>query len=539
MGGRCLVRGYCGYNLCWGMLSPVKSKILIVDDYEPLRFLKTLILSRAGFAVSQATTGADALSVITAEKPDLVLLDLNLPDVDGAEVCRQIKARPATSCLPVIFTTSGNIPPDLQASADGCVTSLEPDELIGSVQKLLNRAQPREAKPAASLDNDICAPTSFASAKRSPRQDVEKQARVLESFELARDILDASPCATAVLNENRQIIFCNRAWASLAGASDSRELLGMRPGESINCIQAQKTPGGCGTTEFCQTCLGVRTILEGLGGLATVRECQVTRNVAGREECLDILVVVSPLKQDEHFIVCSIVDIGPERRRQALERIFFHDILNIAEGLQGLADEIRKLPSQEEALRCMEMLVDGSKELVLELKTQQELLAAESGELKVTPSAISTAQLIRNLLNRYQNHPSARGRAVQIAAGCQDISMVSDERLLSRVLGNMLKNALEATAPGEVVTIGCRAVDQEVEFWVQNPGAMRKECQLQVFRRSFSTKDAGRGLGTYSMKLLSERYLRGSVAFRSNAEEGTTFFARYPRTIAQSIGRGA
>jgi sensor histidine kinase regulating citrate/malate metabolism len=52
--------------------------------------------------------------------------------------------------------------------------------------------------------------------------------------------------------------------------------------------------------------------------------------------------------------------------------------------------------------------------------------------------------------------------------------------------------------------------------------------QLQLFQRSFSTKAADRGLGTYSMKLLSERYLKGQVWFTTSLEQGTTFIGRYP-----------
>ena len=69
-----------------------------------------------------------------------------------------------------------------------------------------------------------------------------------------------------------------------------------------------------------------------------------------------------------------------------------------------------------------------------------------------------------------------------------------------------------------------------VEFSVHNPNPMPRNVQLQVFQRSFSTKGSGRGLGTYSMKLLSERYLGGRVSFESNEESGTVFRARYPVT---------
>lgn len=65
-------------------------------------------------------------------------------------------------------------------------------------------------------------------------------------------------------------------------------------------------------------------------------------------------------------------------------------------------------------------------------------------------------------------------------------------------------------------------------FWVHNPTVMPRKVQLQVFQRSFSTKGKGRGLGTYSVKFLSERYLQGQVFFASTPETGTTFTVHYP-----------
>jgi len=106
--------------------------------------------------------------------------------------------------------------------------------------------------------------------------------------------------------------------------------------------------------------------------------------------------------------------------------------------------------------------------------------------------------------------------------------MVSDRVLLLRVLCNLVKNALEASRAGETVTIGCAKQDGQIEFWVHNAGAMPRDVQLQVFQRSFSTKGQGRGLGTYSIKLLTERYLQGHVSFATSPEAGTTFRVRYP-----------
>jgi sensor histidine kinase regulating citrate/malate metabolism len=97
-----------------------------------------------------------------------------------------------------------------------------------------------------------------------------------------------------------------------------------------------------------------------------------------------------------------------------------------------------------------------------------------------------------------------------------------------RVLINTIKNALEASKPNEVISAGCKQKNNEIEFWVHNPGFIPRNIQLQIFQRSFSTKGIGRGLGTYSMKFLTVRYLGGDVSFTSTEQEGTTFRIRLP-----------
>jgi len=68
--------------------------------------------------------------------------------------------------------------------------------------------------------------------------------------------------------------------------------------------------------------------------------------------------------------------------------------------------------------------------------------------------------------------------------------------------------------------------NKEVLFWVHNSTHMPEETQSQIFKRSFSTKGKSRGLGTYSIRLLSEEYLGGKVWFESTPEKGTTFYLK-------------
>ena len=93
----------------------------------------------------------------------------------------------------------------------------------------------------------------------------------------------------------------------------------------------------------------------------------------------------------------------------------------------------------------------------------------------------------------------------------------------------MLKNAIEASSEGQAVTLSCDSEDEVISVNVHNAAAIAHEAQLQIFNRSFSTKEGvGRGIGTYSMKLLGEEYLKGCVSFTSTADTGTTFTLTLP-----------
>src|ERR1700687_586162 len=83
-----------------------KQKILIVEDEESLLKLESILLSSKGYSVTGVMDGKSALEEVQANKPDLVILDIMLPVMDGFEVCRQIKENPETRHIPVIMLTA-------------------------------------------------------------------------------------------------------------------------------------------------------------------------------------------------------------------------------------------------------------------------------------------------------------------------------------------------------------------------------------------------------------------------------------------------
>lgn len=383
-------------------------------------------------------------------------------------------------------------------------------------------------------------PTHFLPPERSDDDTLERQRQLFTTSSPHRALLDAIPNALVVLNDRRQIVYANAQFRDLSKETDLDLLLGQRVGEALHCIHAQDN-GGCGTTQFCTTCGAAHAQLSAAYGRQTVQECQINRYLNGHgpdgpTQPLDLRVWSSPMEIDgEAFTIFAVADISHEKRRQALEHIFFHDIANTAGNIRGLAELIANAPPSDaialQFSRAVERLLD-------EIEAQRQLLAAERGDLNVDVFPIRSRQLLQDLIKFYTAHPAATGRHLRLDEEAAIFTFQSDITLLGRVIGNMIKNALEATRPGGVVTVNCYRREETAHFQVHNPGYIPRSVQLQLFNRSFSTKAPNRGLGTYSMRLLCERYLGGRITFTSNHQEGTTFEAAVPFQLNAAAANG-
>jgi two-component system OmpR family response regulator len=123
------------------------SSLLVVEDEPTLRELLAASLRFAGFAVRSAATGAEALELSRREQPDLVVLDVMLPDFDGYEVLRRLRERSASE-IPVLFLTARDAPADkltgLSLGGDDYVTKpFQLDELIARIKVIIRRSQGR------------------------------------------------------------------------------------------------------------------------------------------------------------------------------------------------------------------------------------------------------------------------------------------------------------------------------------------------------------------------------------------------------------
>ncbi|MGC9396135.1 MAG: ATP-binding protein [Anaerolineae bacterium] len=376
------------------------------------------------------------------------------------------------------------------------------------------------------MGNDSVLETEFALAERASQGEVSAHFDKLTKMPLLQDLMRAIPNIVLVMNQKRQIVFANERLLEYLQLQDVREALGQRPGELFDCTHAFETEGGCGTTRFCRHCGAVRAILHAQQGHMDVQECRILQSDG---KALDLRVWATPLTfNDEHFVIFAVMDIEDEKRRAMLERTFFHDILNTASIIRAAVELLPTAEEPETTQQLQGMLLSATRRLIGEIEMQNELVAAEQGELQLAYENIEARAFLHELARIYATHKVAIKRHIEVTPIAEEVVFQSDPRMLARVLGNLIKNALEASKSGETVTLHCGRVGDAVRFLVHNPSVMRPEVQEQVFQRSFSTKGKGRGIGTYSIKLLTEQYLHGEVAFKSKAGEGTTFVVTYP-----------
>ncbi|MGN6720125.1 MAG: response regulator [Candidatus Binatia bacterium] len=118
-------------------------RILVIEDHEENRRLLRDLLTSFGYELIEAVTGEDGVIAAENERPDLILMDIQLPGIDGYETTRRIKANPALNRIPVIAVTSYALSGDdikaFAAGCDGYVTKpFDPAELLAKIQGYLD-----------------------------------------------------------------------------------------------------------------------------------------------------------------------------------------------------------------------------------------------------------------------------------------------------------------------------------------------------------------------------------------------------------------
>ncbi|MGQ7871091.1 ATP-binding protein [Sunxiuqinia sp. sy24] len=363
---------------------------------------------------------------------------------------------------------------------------------------------------------------------REPFEKVLKSKVEISRIEYISDILSSMSSIVCILNDKNQIVFLNDTLLERYNIDLEEQVLGVRPGEMFNCVNAKNSTGGCGTTEKCEYCGAKRAFDRAWEEKEKViHECKITSQKEEEVFQLDLEVTATPIQFDKEYLIVSINDITEQKRKVLLERIFFHDIMNIAGSLSGVL-ELLPVLEQKEKEEYLGIAGSLTEQIIDEIKGQQQMIKAESGELIPNYQMIEIEALLKKLADQIRCHNVSLERGIDLINQARLDKIYSDQTLLIRVLINMVKNAMEAIPKGDRIVLKAKDTDDYLRFSVHNDTFIPHDIQMQIFQRSYSTKGDNRGVGTYSMKLLGEKYLEGSVGFTSTEKEGTTFFIDLP-----------
>lgn len=292
------------------------------------------------------------------------------------------------------------------------------------------------------------------------------------------------------------------------------------PGDMLCCANAEKS--GCGNHENCMFCNFRNTVNESMKANKKM-ETEVSFLLKGNDEkCFHIVSTPFECEGDKYAFVL-LIDRTEYKRELAMERIFFHDILNLSGAMNGLLECIEPGNTEE----MVGLIKQVASQLMEEINSQRDLIYAHKGVLKPNFTEFVAQEAVEYAMKSIA--PVAletNGTEIVMESSLTDQKVKSDYALVHRVLVNMLKNAYEASGDGSVVTLKAFNEDDSVVFAVHNKAVIPPNVRRNIFLQNNSSKGSGRGLGTYSMKLIGENYLHGKVWFTSAEGEGTTFYLK-------------
>lgn len=338
-------------------------------------------------------------------------------------------------------------------------------------------------------------------------------------------LLEEVPVVLLIINDARQVIYVNKDLLEGVIGRDHRAFLGQRPGECLDCVHAAEGDFGCGSTAYCSVCGLANTIEYSEHGGQGDGECSIALKSG---ESLTLKVHSKPFRygQDD-FVFVALEDISDRKARMMLENIILHDLRNTSATLSGLREVMEDLDIEE----TKRILKDVAVRIDEEISAYHLISSAENQQLTTHSSVINLPDIIQEVISSLLLHQRFSQKEVAYHGERQMIH--TDKTLLRQVLVNLIKNALEAGPSRDKIAVGPWYDEPtgKIVIEVKNQQVIPPELSLKVFQKSFSTKGQGRGWGTYSIKLLTEKHLKGKTSFLSTDEAGTIFHIYLPESL--------
>jgi CheY-like chemotaxis protein/nitrogen-specific signal transduction histidine kinase len=488
--------------------SPERYRLLVVDDTDANRYVVVRYLRSQGFTVEESALGRDALERIAANLPDLIVLDIRLPDISGLEITRTLRADPRTTTVPILhlsasFTDTRSRAAGLDNGADGYLTHpVEPTVLLATVRALLRAHE----------------------AERAVRDTAEQ-------WGMTFDAIREGVCVTDV---HGAVLRCNRAFEDLLGITlspgDTRPLWEVAPQLAAMVRSEDALSEGRGRTMRFET--GERTLRVSV--VRASRTGHVTQ---------EMIWVVTDLTRERR---------ADERVRRAMQlettgRLaggVAHEVNNMMTAILSYAEFALRAIAPEDPLRAD---IEGIHAAATRSATVARQLLTFSRRQVIHPRTVNLHDLVREFQPTMVRLLGA-DKTLHLELVAQDPWVAVDPVGFEQILINLALNARDAMPHGGRVEIKTANVilDESiaanypdiairngpyVEVLICDTGhGMNKETLDHIFEPFFTTKDVGQGTGlglatVFGMVKQSEGYIWAE----SEPDKGTTFRVQLPQ----------
>ena len=498
------------------MSNPPPVSILHVDDDEANRYVHTRMLQRAGFNVTEASTGTQALQLAAEIKPDLIVLDVKLPDIHGFEVCRKIKADPATAFIPVLHLSASFIQMEdkaeaLEGGADGYLTQpVESRELIATVNALLRMRQAEE--------------TAISSANQ---------------WQTTFDAISDGVC---LLDSQGKIVRCNQSMARILDKS-TEEITGFSCGELWQNADDEATceflcdrphPKICQSKELQidRRWFGVKAdpILDKNGDFTGT--VQIFTNITERKLAETRRTELLQREQEAREQAEA-----NSRMKDEFLAIVSHELRSPLNAMLGWAKLLRTRKLEDSVRdRALETI---ERNALLQVQMIEDLLDISRiirGTIRLIARPIQLTVPIEAAMETVLL--AAQAKTIQLITNFEPtIGMVSaDSDRTQQVIWNLLSNAIKFTPPGGSIEVRLAVISAIAQIQIIDTGCgISAEFLPHVFDR-FRQADASNdallwrvGIGTCdraSASRIARRYVASSKSWRwtrSNFYNRATF----------------
>jgi signal transduction histidine kinase/DNA-binding response OmpR family regulator len=563
-----------------------RPRILVVDDDPMNRDILQTLLGAQGFATLTAVDGEEALAIAKAQRPDLILLDVMMPKVDGIEVCRRLRSDPAFPFMPIVMVTarsdSRDIVAGLEVGADEYLTKpVDPDALVARVKSML--------RIKALHDTVQGQAAQLSEWNRTLEGRVHEQVTQLEH--LGRREWEATKLyeVTSQLASNLDVdrvldLITAKALEFLGGDASglytydqarsgltfhrginldpvlTRDLV-LTPGEGVAGRAFQERRPVWTRDRLGDPSLQYRPEADALIQAKAPR-AYLAVPILGRGEVYGVLVdyfyephdftpeeiqLLSTLA-DHAAIAIENVRLLDEIRTKSREleaasrhkseflanmshelRTPLNAVIGFAEVLlERMFGEVNE--KQEEYLRDIR---ESGRHLLSLIGDILDLSKIEAGRMELELADVDLAQAIQDALTLVRERAHRRGIALELAAATQMAPIRGDERKIKQVLLNLLSNAIKFTPEGGRIDVRALLEDDRVEVSVSDTGVgiapEEQEAVFQEFRQvgASAAKQEGTGLGLALCRKFVELH-GGKIWVRSELGSGSTFTFTLP-----------